>query len=338
MVELNKLISGKKFKVNVRCLTYNHSSYIRQTLNGFALQITNFPYICTIIDDASTDNNQEVIKNYLEKECVIENDSIYETDKAEIYVVNHRNNVNCTFVVYFLKENHTSKGLKKGDYIKPWRRMCEYNALCEGDDYWISPDKLQKQVDILDNDPSTTMVHTGFITVNEKGEEFVWPKYNRFQEISKKEKGLVSLFDKNHIMTLTILLRNAVMDSDLFRNAPRKVDYSYFLTAAFLGKIAFIPDKMGAYRKTNTGAMGSNRAHINNSIYQCFGYFVNYYLDNRITLSFWDNIQTYFYILTNVLFNNDKDLLLKVVRSRKASVLVLPFSYAYSIAKKIKNR
>ena len=56
----------ESFKVVVRCLTYNHSKYIEEAMNGFCMQKTDFPFLCIIVDDASNDGAQDVIKNYLE--------------------------------------------------------------------------------------------------------------------------------------------------------------------------------------------------------------------------------------------------------------------------------
>ena len=55
-----------KYLVCVHCMTYNHASYITDALNGFTMQQTTFPFVCTIVDDASTDGEQEAIRNYLE--------------------------------------------------------------------------------------------------------------------------------------------------------------------------------------------------------------------------------------------------------------------------------
>ena len=55
------------FKVCVRCMTYNQASYIEDALNGFCIQQTSFPFVCCILDDASTDGEPEVIKKYLRK-------------------------------------------------------------------------------------------------------------------------------------------------------------------------------------------------------------------------------------------------------------------------------
>ena len=56
-----------KFKVTVSCMTYNQSKYITDAMNGFTMQQTSFPFVCTIVDDASTDGEQEVIRRYLEE-------------------------------------------------------------------------------------------------------------------------------------------------------------------------------------------------------------------------------------------------------------------------------
>ena len=54
------------FLVCARCFTYNHAPYIEDAMNGFCMQQTHFPYVCVIVDDASTDGESEVIKNYLQ--------------------------------------------------------------------------------------------------------------------------------------------------------------------------------------------------------------------------------------------------------------------------------
>ena len=56
-----------KFKVTVSCMTYNQSKYITDAMNGFTMQQTDFPFVCTIVDDASTDGEQQVIKQYVEE-------------------------------------------------------------------------------------------------------------------------------------------------------------------------------------------------------------------------------------------------------------------------------
>lgn len=143
-----------KFKVSVICMTYNQSKYITDALNGFTMQQTSFPFVCTIVDDASTDGEQEVIRKYVEENFDFSEGSVAfhkETDYAHITYAQHKTNKNCYFAVLYLKENHYSQRKPKMQYLEEWCGMCEYEALCEGDDYWIVPDKLEKQVEFMDN-------------------------------------------------------------------------------------------------------------------------------------------------------------------------------------------
>lgn len=145
------------FVVDVRCFTYNQSKYITDTMDGFCSQQTNFPFVCLIVDDASTDGEQDVIRSYLETHFDFSQKvgSFYkekETDYAYITFARHKVNRNCFFVVWFLKENHYSDSMlreKKFGYIAQWRDCCLFEAFCEGDDYWIDPLKLQKQISYL---------------------------------------------------------------------------------------------------------------------------------------------------------------------------------------------
>ncbi|MGF1586950.1 MAG: glycosyltransferase [Bacteroidales bacterium] len=113
--------------VSVRCLTYMHESYIRDTIEGFLLQKTNFRVEIVIHDDASIDSTPEIIKEY-------------ESQYPKLF--------NCIYQ----RENTNSKSNKK-ELRKPLRDALigKYIALCEGDDYWIDPYKLQKQVDFMEN-------------------------------------------------------------------------------------------------------------------------------------------------------------------------------------------
>lgn len=148
------------YKVAVECITYNHAAYIEDTLNGFCSQETNFPFVCVIIDDHSTDDEQHVIENYLNKNFEIENNLITErreTDDYSLIFSRHKYNVNCYFAALFLKYNHYQIEKSKVEYYQEWFGNSRYIAFCEGDDYWIDPKKLQKQVDILEKDEKCTM-------------------------------------------------------------------------------------------------------------------------------------------------------------------------------------
>ena len=147
----------QKYKVLVRCLTFNHSKYIEDTLNGFAIQKTNFPFACLVVDDASTDGTQDIIKRWMERECDIDKAEIIDIPTSVVIIVPHKTNKSCTFAFYFLKRNMYKAEEDKMQHIAPWREVCEYTASCEGDDFWISTDKLQLQIDFLDEHKDYTM-------------------------------------------------------------------------------------------------------------------------------------------------------------------------------------
>lgn len=107
--------------VSICCITYNHESYIEDALEGFLMQETEFPFEILIHDDASTDSTANIIRKY-EKKYPRLIKPIYQT------------------------ENQYSKGKKMNRAFNFPRAKGEYVAMCEGDDYWIEPKKIQDQV------------------------------------------------------------------------------------------------------------------------------------------------------------------------------------------------
>lgn len=155
------------FFVRVSCMTFNQSNYIIDALNGFVMQQTNFPFVCTVVDDASTDGEQEVIKNYMQEHFDLQDSSVaYEkdTDYGHVTFAQHKTNKNCYFAVIYLKENHYSQKKSKAPYLTEWMDT-KYIALCEGDDYWTDPLKLQKQVGFLEEHEEYCMTACAFCWV-----------------------------------------------------------------------------------------------------------------------------------------------------------------------------
>lgn len=196
-----------KFKVTVSCMTYNQSKYITDAMNGFTMQQTSFPFVCTIVDDASTDGEQEVIRKYVEDNFDFSEGSVAyhkETDYAHITYAQHKTNKNCYFAVLYLKENHYSKHKDKSPYLKDWRDGVEYMAICEGDDYWIVPDKLQKQYTVMENNPSISLCHSGF--------SFLYSETGKFLDYVQKDVSdslIEAILDSNRyrIQTCTVFFR-----------------------------------------------------------------------------------------------------------------------------------
>lgn len=138
--------SNDDILVSVVTLAYNHRNYIRQCIEGVLMQKTDFKYELLIHDDASTDGTDVIIKEY-EKAYPGIVKPVYQTD------------------------NQYSQGVSIGPkYLYP-KAQGKYIAECEGDDYWIDPLKLQKQVDILESDPSLVAVATNSEIVDKDGNQ-----------------------------------------------------------------------------------------------------------------------------------------------------------------------
>lgn len=209
-----------KFKVCCRCFTFNQAKYITDTMNGFTMQQTSFPFVCCIVDDASTDGEQDVIRKYVEDNFDFSEDSVAfykETDYAHITYAQHKTNKNCYFAVLYLKENHYSQRKPKMGYLSEWRDMCEYEALCEGDDYWIVPDKLQKQYTVMENNQSISLCHSGF--------SFLYSETGNFLDYVQKDVSgslIEAILDSHRyrIQTCTVFFRRVdyinVISSDDF--------------------------------------------------------------------------------------------------------------------------
>lgn len=268
-----------------RCFTYNQSKYIEDALNGFAIQKTNFPFACLVMDDCSTDGEQEVIKSWMERECDMVKAEYIDLELSNVILVPHKTNENCTFAFYLLKQNLYGTGEKKMKHVTPWREHCEYEAICEGDDYWIIPDKLQKQYDLISSNLSISMVYTNFMNVDEESHVIERKEYEAFADKSKSGNLFAMLMRGNFIITLTIMIRIDVIRNSLYLNCPNKQDYAMFLAAAALGKMYYLDEITGAYRNNNSSLMNSNRQNVihNNDIIRDY-FFKSVYLRDSITL------------------------------------------------------
>lgn len=250
-----------KYLVCVQCMTFNQSQYIIDTLNGFVMQRTKFPFVIIIVDDASTDGEQTVIRNFISEQFDIADTTVAyekETDYAHITYAQHSTNQNCYIAAIYLKENHYSKGKSKFSYLSDWRDNVKYEALCEGDDYWIDPLKLQKQVDFLERNPEYVMSHTSV--------DYLYMNVNRIIPYKDIEintplniEGKVLLEDiltKYRVQTLSVVYRkdiyNKIIESDtfLYRGAYFLMgDTQLWFGFARLGKIHFLPEVTCIYRR-----------------------------------------------------------------------------------------
>ncbi len=236
----------KKVMVSVSCITYNHEKYISEALDSFIMQKTSFNYEILIHDDASTDKTAEIIREYEKK---------YPDLIKPIYQ----------------KENLYSKDVDVDD-LNTERAMGKYIALCEGDDYWIDPFKLQKQVDYMETHSDCTLcVHAAYIVnVNGRKIKLVRPNAgNKIFSVEEVIEGGGGLFATNTMMYPRHLDANK---PDFYKKAP-VTDYPLAIYLALKGKVYYIDEFMAAYRKgvsgswTNTEQSSLEKIikHINNT-------------------------------------------------------------------------
>lgn len=244
----------EEYKVLVRCFTYNQSKYIEDALNGFAMQQTTFPFVCLVMDDASTDGEQQVIKAWMERECDMNKAETVDSPASVITIVPHKTNISCTFAYYFLNQNLYREEEKKMKHVYPWQERCQYEALCEGDDYWIDPLKLQKQVDFLDKNTAYTMCFHNAIECWEHDIN----KNNLFSKVRDRDYSGFYLLKNWIIPTASVMLRSSIYKTELYGKVLNCNDFLYgdtplFVTCAEYGKIRGFSDIMSVYRRNDGG-------------------------------------------------------------------------------------
>ncbi len=248
-------MGAPNYIVRAHCATYNQHAYITDAMNGFVIQQTNFPFVCTIIDDASTDGEQEVIKKFVNDNFDLQNSSVaYEkdTDYGHVTFAQHKTNRNCYFAVIYLKENHYSQRKSKAPYISEWMDT-KYIALCEGDDYWIDPLKLQKQVDFLEADETLMAVVTNSTEVDKEGHLL---KEMREDVVPGNKEGRYDLrsfmYKIHHYPTATVCYRRThVEEIDKMTKHmanPYLGDWTLWISLHVFGDFYYLDEVTSAYR------------------------------------------------------------------------------------------
>ena len=215
--------------VSVCCLTYNHVKYVGQCLEGFACQKTNFPFEILIHDDASQDDTQNVILEFAAK---------YDSEVVKPI---------CQ------KINQFSQGISPLRQILLPRVKGKYIALCEGDDYWTDPLKLQKQVDFLEAHPEYWMCYTQCVSYRQNT-----GKFDR-TPLGGPNESLESLLRMNTVPTLTVMFRADLLRAYVAEIRPHERDwlmgdYPMWLYFAGNSKIKFLNSTTGVYRVLSDSA------------------------------------------------------------------------------------
>ncbi|HEY8895656.1 MAG TPA: glycosyltransferase [Niastella sp.] len=212
--------------VSVCILTYNQERFIRQCLEGVMMQQTSFAFEVIIGEDCSTDNTRSIIKEYEER---------YPGIIKPIY---HQKNV----------------GPQRNAYEFCWPKLTgKYIAVCEGDDYWTDPYKLQKQVDFLEKNQEFVMCFHETNTVDENNS--VIRKVEIGHSNMVYEYDWKSIFGKQ-IATLSVVFRNHILTSHEDFIHTTYGDLFLFTVLSRYGKLAELSFNGGNYRKHGGGTYG----------------------------------------------------------------------------------
>lgn len=214
--------------VSIRCLVYNHEPFLRQCLDGFVMQQTTFPFEAIVHDDASIDGSAAIIREYAEKYPDIIK-PIYETENQ-------------------YRKHDGSLRRAMDNAMHP---NSKYFALCEGDDYWTDPHKLQMQVDFLESHPDYSFSVHEYKVWNEVKKEFEPHQL----EFLKGIKGNLSLtlddFATRVFFTKTltsVYRRSALEYSKYGQYDPAGFDWMLFYALMTQGKCYLFNRVMGVYR------------------------------------------------------------------------------------------
>ena len=218
--------------VSICSIVYNQGRYVAETIEGFLAQETDFPFEILIHDDASTDDSAEIIREYAKK---------YPNIIKPILQT----------------ENQYSQGINPNHAYNYPRAKGKYIALCEGDDYWIDPLKLRKQVDFLEKNPDYGLVHTDKIYYYQKDDAFTDSKTlpaNQLtyysDEVARDYKYEEIINWGCNILTLTTCFRKELLKGlpELDSSAYFRGDRLLYLHIALQSKIKYLKDKTAVYR------------------------------------------------------------------------------------------
>lgn len=202
--------------LSILCITYNHDKFIGEAIESWLEQKTDFQIEIIIGDDCSTDKTVYEVKKHLK---IHNNIKLIERAK------------NIGFINNFIETYKQCNG--------------KYIAICEGDDYWIDKNKLQMQVDFLENNNNYVLTHTNVFTLNNE------KKLCQLKPDSYNYEN--NIYNKNEISTLTAVFRNFNIDFSEKWSQFMMADWPLWITLSEKGRFKYFDNKTGVYRINETG-------------------------------------------------------------------------------------
>lgn len=225
------MINKDKPLVSVCMITYNQEHYIRQAIEGVLIQKCSFPIELVIGEDFSKDKTREICKKYAK-------------DHQFIRLLPSINNIGV--VANFIKTLQACSG--------------KYIALCDGDDYWIDPSKLEKQIHFLETNLDYCLVHTNGYILN-RNKLSVWHEWEMLEGDVHR-----TFFYGPSVRTCSALFRSSLL-SDYYKLLPISKntiigDWPLFAYYSMHGKFGYLKERMVVYR-SNFNSVSSKKSIIN---------------------------------------------------------------------------
>lgn len=260
-------------KVSVSLIAYNHEPYIEQAVQSVLAQKTNFDFEIVIGEDCSTDNTRSILTR-LQKQ---------HPDKIRLLL------------------NEKNQGMIQ-NYIQTLRAcQGEYVALLDGDDYWCAVDKLQKQVDFLDQNRDYAISFHSVLKVYEDGSRE--PKIIRPRD-RRTSFDLEDLLASMFIPTCSTLIRNGLIgELPEFAYSLKMLDWLILALAARHGKIGYLDEVMAVYRVHSSGLWSSMRMVDRLTANIHFLEAINSYLDYQYNEAVQPILRKYWSYLSNEIYN-----------------------------------
>ncbi|MFZ2432368.1 MAG: glycosyltransferase [Lutibacter sp.] len=234
-------------------ITYNHEKYIREAIEGVLMQQCNFEVELIVANDCSTDKTDEVIQNIIQ---------------------NHPNG-------FWIKYTHhiQNKGMMPNFIWALKQCQGDYIALCEGDDYWTDPLKLQKQVDFLEGNLEYVLCFHQVNILKTNGEivdDFITKVPENYETIE------TLAYLGNYIHTPSVVFRNIITEFPFeFEQSPIG-DYFLYMMLAEHGKLKYLEDKMAVYRYGVGIFSGKSQLYLAKSNLILFTCLLTYLKDDKI--------------------------------------------------------
>ncbi|WP_217987848.1 glycosyltransferase [Halomonas salipaludis] len=235
--------------VSIKCNAYNHAGYIRDAINSFLMQRTNFPFEVIIHDDASADGTDKIISEYMER---------------------------YPFIIrgVLQKENQYSQGKRPGNFTAHLVRG-KYIALCEGDDYWLDENKLQIQADFLESNPGFAVCGHDACVI----ENGIVVRETKLRDNQKRDFSAMELQRGVYVLTLSAMFVNKLGEAPPEHSQVVNGDDFFLSRLGEFGGSKYLPEIIPAVYRRHEGGVWSlvddrkRKAHSINTQYWIMQYY-----------------------------------------------------------------